>query len=432
MYLNSNRTSNMRHIYYFSFVFLIVFSFSWQQTVGQAGRVLQYDRVPGKDGVNVFETSKQDTIEFEKLHVRVGGDFAMQFQGLSQINSGDSLVELGNDLNLPTANLNLDVQLYDGIRMHLRIYLSSKHHEEAWVKGGHLQMDKLDFIREGFLEDFMSMATIRIGLDEFNYGDAHFRRSDNARTIYNPFVSNYIMDSFSTEAFGELTLQKNGLLGVIGVTNGKLNQSVKRTPTTDNKMSFYGKLGYDKQLNEDLRLRLTGSWYMNKGTSTGAWLYGGDRAGSRYYHIMETLSGQHTDFEGRFNPRFSKMTALQFNPFVKYKGLEFFGILESVTNGSDVGDGSYTQVAAEALYRFGNTEQFYVGGRYNAISGESVEDGPTSKIDRVNIGGGWFMTKNVMIKAEYVSQKYEDSGWDGTKYAGAEFDGINFEAVIGF
>jgi len=406
--------------------------FLFPSVYGQKGRVLQYDRIPGKDGLNVFETKKEDTIKFEKLHVRLGGDFAMQFQLLSQTNSLDSLVELGNDFNLPTANLNIDVQLYDGIKLHLRLYLSSKNHEEAWVKGGHLQMDKLDFIKEGFLGSFMEIATIRIGLDEFNYGDAHFRRSDNARTIYNPFVSNYIMDSFSTEAFGELTLQKNGLLGVIGITNGKLNQSVKKTPTTDNKISFFGKIGYDKQLDEDLRLRLTGSWYINKGTSTGNMIYGGDRAGSRYYNILETLDGDASNFEGRFNPRFTQLTALQFNPFVKYRGLEFFGIYELALNGSDVGNGSFTQFAAEALYRFGDTEQFYVGGRYNSVSGESVEDGPTSEVNRVNIGGGWFMTKNVMIKAEYVSQKYKNDGWTGSKYEGAEFDGLNLEAVIGF
>src|SRR5690606_33188104 len=110
------------------------------------------------------------------------------------------LVELGTDFNLPTANLNVDAQLMDGVRMHLGVYLSARHHEESWVKGGYIQMDKLDFISPGFMEEIMNYTTIRIGLDEFNYGDAHFRRTDNARAIYNPFVGNYIMDSFSTEA----------------------------------------------------------------------------------------------------------------------------------------------------------------------------------------------------------------------------------------
>src|SRR5690606_25104763 len=135
------------------------------------------------------------------------------------------------------------VQLADGLRMHLRTYLSSRHHNEAYVKGGYIQMDNLNFLHDGLLEGLMNVTSIRIGMDEFNYGDAHFRRTDNARAIYNPFVGNYIMDAFSTEAFGEVTVLTSGFVGVLGVTNGKLNQNV--TVNTrynhDNALSFYGK-----------------------------------------------------------------------------------------------------------------------------------------------------------------------------------------------
>ncbi|MBD3627728.1 hypothetical protein [Cyclobacterium sp.] len=393
---------------------------------------LQYFRPNDKAGLNVFEPSKQDTVEFNGVKVRIGGDFAMQFQSIDQTNSFDSLVELGTNFNLPTANLNIDVQLYDGLRMHLRTYLSSKNHQEAWVKGGYLQIDKLDFIKPGFLQGFMDVARITIGLDEFNYGDAHFRRSDNARAIFNPFVGNYIMDAFSTEAFGELTIMKNGFLGVIGITNGKLNQNVVVNDNSDNKASFFGKLGYDNQLSDDFRMRLTGSWYINKGNTTGTWIYGGDRAGSRYYSVMETLDGDGGPFEGRFNPRFRELTAIQINSFIKYKGLEFFGIYEVASNSDDQGGGAFTQLAGELLYRFGNTEQFYLGGRYNSVSGEMVENALTQEINRLNIGGGWYMTKNVIAKLEYVNQKYEGEGWIATKYNGGEFDGINIEAVISF
>ena len=323
---------------------------------------MQYYRTNDKDGINVFEPSKVDDGTFDGLKVRVGGDFAMQFQGLSQSNTAGNLVKLGSDFNLPSANLNLDVQLYDGMRMHLRTYLSSAHHNESWIKGGYMQIDKLNFIREGFLENIMQYTTITIGLDEFNYGDAHFRRSDNARALYNPFIGNYIMDAFSTEAFGEVTVQNNGLLLVLGVTNGKLNQNVTLSPSSDNKASFFGKVGYDKQLNEDLRVRLTGSWYTNHGTTTGTWLYGGDRAGSRYYKVMNVAAdpnavppvpAQASDFDGRFNARFTKLTAIQVNPFIKYQGLEFFGVYE-VAGGSNEfttptadKEGSFTQVAGE-------------------------------------------------------------------------------------
>ncbi|MDH4090502.1 MAG: hypothetical protein OEV74_07270 [Cyclobacteriaceae bacterium] len=393
---------------------------------------LQYYRTNDKGGLNVFEPSKNDTIKFEGIKVRLGGDFAIQFQGLRQTNALDSLVQLGSNFNLPSANFNIDVQLAAGLRMHLRTYLSSRHHPEAWVKGGYIRVDNLDFIKPGFLSGIMDVVSVTVGLDEFNYGDAHFRRSDNARTIFNPFVGNYIMDSFSTEIFGEATIQKNGFLAVLGFTNGKLNQSVIVNSNTDNKLSFYGKAGYDSQINDDLRVRLTASWYINKGTSTGTSLYGGDRAGGRYYDVLKDLKTGGSDFEGRFNPAFKKMTAVQVNPFLKFKGLEFFGIYEMVSNAKDQGDGSFTQLAGELLYRFGKNENLYIGGRYNSVNGKTQEGAGTRSINRVNVGGGWFITKNILTKVEYVSQKYDDAGWAGTKYNGATFDGFMVEATIGF
>lgn len=398
----------------------------------QESRNLQFFRPAGADGLNVFETPKVDTVDYKGIKVRVGGDFAIQFQAIDQQNSLDSLVELGSNFNLPTANLDLDVQLYDGIRMHLRTFLSARHHQEAWVKGGYIQMDKLDFIKPGFLEEFMNIASIRIGLDEINYGDAHFRRTDNARAIYNPFVGNYIMDSYTTEMFGELTLQSNGLLAVAGLSNGKLNQDVVVTDATDNKVSIYGKLGYDNEIAEDVRVRLTGSVYTNQGETTGTSLYGGDRAGGRYYNVMRMLGSSASNFEGRFNPRFAQMTAFQVNPFVKIKGLEFFGIYEIASNNEESGNGKFTQLAGELIYRFGSTEQLYIAGRYNIVTGETAEGAPEREIKRLNIGAGWFMTKNIATKIEYVTQTYEGGGFAGTKYAGGEFDGIVVEAAISF
>jgi hypothetical protein len=398
--------------------------------------ILNNYRVNGKDGINVFEAQKSDSVAFEGLKARIGGDFTMQFQSLNNKNTANDLVELGSNFNLPSANLNIDVQMYDGVLLHLRTYLSARHHEEAWVKGGHMTMDKLDFIKPGFLSGFMEYATITIGLDEFNYGDAHFRRTDNARAIFNPFVGNYIMDAFSTEAFGSVTYQKNSFIGVLGLTNGKLNQNVIVNSNSDNKASIFGKLGYDNQMNEDLRFRLTGSWYINKGTTTGTYLYGGDRGGSRYYGIMETIvdnaARAGSDFEGRLNPRFKEVTAIQINPFVKFKGLEFFGIYEMISNGSDQGSGKFTQIATEVLYRFGKDENLYLGGRYNKVSGEMSDTAPTMEINRINIGAGWFMTKNILTKVEYISQKYEGAGWTGGKYEGGEFNGLVIEATIGF
>lgn len=397
-------------------------------TSAQAQNVhdLQYFRTPGKDGLNVFEPPKETDVDFDGLYVRVGGDFAIIFQGLSQSNDDNSLVELSNNFTLPSANLNFDVQIAEGMRMHLRTYLSSRHHNEAWVKGGYFQIDNLDFLSEGFLAEVMEYARFRFGMDEINYGDTHFRRSDNARSIYNPFVSNYIMDSFATEPFAEFSVQHSGVLGVLGISNGRLNQSPK---AGDDGFVVFAKVGYDSQINEDLRVRLTGSVYRSSDKSTRDYLYNGDRAGSRYYNILETADGG-SDFEPRFNPGFAYQTAFQVNPFVKFQGLEIFGVFEVSSNGADAG-GSFTQLGGEALYRFGADERFYVGGRYNTISGERTDDAATQEISRVNIGGGWFLTDNVLAKVEYVTSSYDGAGFTG-KYAGAEYDGVVLEAVINF
>ena len=397
--------------------------------------IVPYGRPNNIEGLNMFETLKQDTSYFPGLSVRVGGDLAVQLQGLSQTNDGDSLLELGTDFNLPSANLNLQASIVDGITVNIRTYLSSKHHEETWVKGGHIKIDKFDFIKPGCLSNVMEVTSIEFGMDEFNYGDAHFRRSDNANVIFNPFVGNYILDAFTTEVYGQVTVMPGNFIGVLGVTNGKLDPTVVTGDSIDNAPCFYGKIGIDTRDNTDLRLRLTGSWYLDPGVHTGT-MYGGDRAGTRYYKVLLTHESENPfsgdDFESSFNPYFSKLTALQFNPFLAYRGLEFFGIYEIAAENDNEGGGSFSQLGLELLYRFGVRDQFYLGGRYNLVSGERFENGPELEINRINIGGGWFLTDNIIAKLEYVTQQYEGPGWSGSKYQGAEFSGVNLEAGISF
>ncbi|WP_311195862.1 hypothetical protein [Antarcticibacterium sp. 1MA-6-2] len=342
------------------------------------------------------------------------------------------LIEIGNNFNLPTANLDLDVELYDGVRMHLRTYLSSRHHPEPYVKGGYIQIDKLDFISEGFMQPLMNNMRIKIGHMENNYGDMHFRRSDNAMALYNPFVGNLIMDAFTTEVGAEVYYFNNGLIAMGSVTNGKLNQAVSNPDVTG--PSYIAKLGYDNNAEEGLRFRLTGSVY-HTNKSANAYLYSADRAGSRYYLVMEaTGATPAANFSsGRFNPGLrNELTAFMVNPFLKYGGLEFFGTYERATSKAtaEPDTRTFNQYAGELIYRFGNNENFYVGGRYNLVDGE-LTAGKEVDITRYNLAGGWFMTKNILAKLEYVNQEY--NGFANTDIRnGGGFNGLMFEAVISF
>lgn len=407
--------------------------------IAQEGKL---DNLKPRDqrGLTVFENPKDTVSTFDHLRVKVGGAFALQFQGIRHENNATpvmvngfnttQLYDIGNNINLPTANLDLDVALYDGVNLHLRTFLSSRHHNETYVKGGYLQIDKLDFIQKGFAEELMKYTTIKVGQDQINYGDAQLRRTDNAYAILNPFVGNYLMDAYATFPFAELYYRRNGVIVMGGVTNGKLNQ----TATGGTSPGIYGKLGYDKQITQDLRIRLTGSVY-NIARAPRLDFYNGDRAGSRYYFVMEntvaTSSAQMRS--GMVDPDFANsMTSLMINPFLKYKGLEFFGIFESASgrNLVETDRRTYNQYAAELIYRFGNTENLYFGGRYNKVDGKLIT-GDNISVDRYNIGGGWFMTKNILAKLEYVNQKYD--GYPATNIRrDGKFNGFMLEAVISF
>jgi hypothetical protein len=417
---------------------LVAFFVTAGSVFAQFDREMQYFRYPDQRGLNVFEAPFYTDVVFDGLNVRIGGANTIQFQGLSQDNDAGSLFDLESNFNLATSNLDLDVALANGLSMHLRTYLSSENHPQPFVKGGYMQVDRLDFISEGFLSGLMDHVRIKVGHMELNYGDNHFRHSDNAQAIFNPFVGNYIMDSFTTEVAGEVYYFNNGLLAMIGLSNGKLNQSVTDAEEKGFKThaSVYGKLGFDKQINEDLRVRLTGS-VLNISQSASIYLYSGDRAGSRYYSVMD--DGFRA---GRFAPSFTpgygqpaaagEMTAFMINPFLKYGGLEFYGVFENTSGKIKSADDrrTFNQYGAELLYRFGANEDVYLGGRYNLVDGEMTSG--DIEIDRFNIGGGWFLTKNVLAKLEYVTQSYDGEGYDGGPFEGAEFDGVMIEAVISF
>lgn len=418
---------------YLSVLFFALFA---SQMQAQDNRTMPNYRYPDQRGLHEFETPKDSITNFDGIDVRVGGAFALQFQALDHENSGAvPLLEIGDNFNLATADLDFDVMLYDGVRLHLRTYLSSRHHPEPYVKGGYLQIDKLDFISEGFMSGLMNKMRIKIGHMENNYGDAHFRRSDNAHALYNPFVGNLIMDAFTTEVGAEVYYFNKGFVGMIGATNGKLNQAV--TSPGASGVSWLAKLGYDNGEFVDageLRFRLTGSVYHTSKVQN-SYLYSADRAGSRYYLVLEPVGASSAgNFKsGRIDPGLgNEITSFMINPFLKFGGLEFFGTYENATGkrNAEASNRSWTQYAGELIYRFGNDENFYVGGRYNQVSGEQM-GGNDVEISRYNLAAGWFMTKNILAKVEYVNQEHDNYLPDSILHEG-KFNGLMLEAVISF
>jgi hypothetical protein len=221
-------------------------------------------------------------------------------------------------------------------------------------------------------------------------------------------------------------------MAMAGITGGELRGTVltpgQRGP------AMIGKLGFDRQVRPDLRVRVSGSLYKTDKAMSST-LYGGDRAGSRYYYVMEntaaTESAQFTS--GAINPGFkNKVTAMQINPFVKFRGLELFGVLERAEGraNTEAANRKFTQYAADAVYRFAG-DNLFLGARYNKAFGQLAGFVNEVGAERWQFGGGWFLIPGVLSKVEYVNQKF--TGYPTAHIRnGGKFHGFMLEGVVAF
>ncbi len=423
---------------------------------------LQFYRPWNKDGINIFEPAKKtEQPKYDGFKLRVGGAFTQYYQRMHHENNPNGKNYLygtiasenetnSADLNgfsLAMANLNFDFQIEDGIRVCLENYMSARHHNEFWVKGGYIQIDKIPML--GNPDWYAKNLRVKIGHFQPNYGDQQFRRTDGGNAIYNAFGENFILDAFATEIGGEVSaFPVDGLVLVAGMTTGLISGNIENYPEkpigtnlepTKRNPSIYLKAAFDKQVNDDLRLRLSVSNYQNSSIVRNT-LYAGDRTGSHYFMVMEpNTSGvtATTNFtSGRFNPGLTnRVNAVMINPFVKFKGLELFGAYEVAKGGTytEADDRTWKQFVAEGVFRFLPNEQAYIGARYNTTTGRPSGAAYTADvtIERTSLVAGWFPTRNLLLKGELVNQKYVDFP-TSVIFNEGKFNGLLVEAVIGF
>jgi hypothetical protein len=402
---------------------------------------VQHFRPRDERGLNVFEPPKVDSLVVTGFSLQWGAAFTQEFQGLRHSNTAaprvvngtdlNQLITIGNGFNNAVANLYLDAQVAPGIRVALSSYLSSRHHEETWVKDGYLLVDQSP-IDVPLLNTIMRYVTLKAGHFEVNYGDAHFRRSDNGQSLYNPLVGNYILDAFTTEIGEELYLRTGPWLLMSSITGGEVHGQV--TQPKQRSASFIEKVGFDRQLTPDLRVRLTGSAYANWRAASNT-LFTGDRGGSPFYDVLENTASneQSNAWSGQLRPGFANsIHSYVVNPFVKFQGLELFGNIETVTGKGDAEARRRTlrQQVADVVYRFAGN-RLYVAGRYDGVEGQMPNIANDISVKRGEFGGGWFVTPIILAKAEYVTQKYNDFPVTDIRNGG-KFNGFMITGTVAF
>ena len=423
---------------------------SARDTASAAAKVSQYKpiviqniRPTDTRGINVFESPKDNGVAYTGFKLDWGTGFQQEFQALNHWNSAtpvivggvntNQLMTIGKGFNTATANLYLNAQVAQGIRLAMTSYLSARHHNETWVKDGYALIDASP-IDLPLFNTIMKYTTIKLGHFEINYGDQHFRRSDNGQAFFNPFVGNLMTDAFTTEIGSEVYLRNNGWMGMLGITGGEIQGAV--TAPGNRAPAYLAKIGYDKQLTQNFRARITGSAY-KKDKSNSNTLFTGDRGGSHYFMVMENTAATTTAnaWSAELRPTFGRrVQAFVVNPFLKYRGFEFLGTAETATGKSATEARYHTwrQWAGETVYRFGQDEKFFGAYRYNVVSGRLTATMPGDvNANRFQFSGGWYLNPMMLMKAEYMRQRYYGFPTNDIRYGG-RIQGFLIETALSF
>ena len=151
--------------------------------------------------------------------------------------------------------------------------------------------------------------------------------------------------------------------------------------------------------------------------------------------VMEntTATTSANAWSGTLNPGFKNdVHAVMLNPFVKVGSLELFGVAEQSKGAAanEPADRTWHQYDVDAVYRlFG--DKAYVGYRYNFARGQLAGVTTDVSVNHNALGAGWFITPSLLLKGEYVNQKYNDFPTTDIRNGG-DFKGFTMSGVVAF
>jgi predicted porin len=293
------------------------------------------------------------------------------------------------------------------------MYLSSRNHPSStYGNEGYIIMrgvpENLQSLK--FLEPVLAKVDVKAGHMLVDFGDAAEHRSNNARVQQNPLIGNFVIDPNIVSIGMQASSKPGQRFGwLVGVSNGTTTEdwNVGRGLAYNGKLIFYPVQGLRTSVSY-----IASDHSSNPNKSAGGsqiQMFNGNRSGERYAGVLG--GGQ---APGNVFPQAGeKFSAAQFD--VTYdtdsplKLYAHYGMTQDKDlNGSLPGapEEKWTYYSADAVYKL--TPALYAAARYSsaqtAMLGGLASDGTVS---RIQVGGGFWLTKNLLMKVEYVQQQYD-------------------------
>ncbi|HYS54367.1 MAG TPA: hypothetical protein VER58_11465 [Thermoanaerobaculia bacterium] len=293
------------------------------------------------------------------------------------------------------------------VEVYFDLYLASRNHPSTTYgnQGYLLVKDVPENLQSlSFLKPIFKRVDLKAGAFLVDFGDQQEWRSNNALVQKNPLVGNFVIDP-NFVSVGMQAMSKPGRFGwVAAVSNGT---------NTEDFNSGRGNAINGKLFAYPIKpLRLSGSFYRvnhDQSSTSRATLFSGNRSGERYGAVLG--GGQ---APGDVLPNTGKDLAA-FQGDVTYdsatipvKLYAHYGVTrDNDVNGPAPGTPRerWSYYAGQGVYKITPTlygAVRYSGANANKIAGLSSD----GKVNRLQIGGGLWMTRNLLAKVEYVNQKY--------------------------
>ena len=293
------------------------------------------------------------------------------------------------------------------------MYLSSRNHpSQTYGNEGYIILRGVPENLQGlkFLEPVLQKVDIKAGHMLVDFGDAAEHRTNNAIAQKNPLVGNFVIDPNIVSIGAQVSSKPNGRYGwLVGVSNGTTTEDWN----TGRGLAYNGKLIFYPVKSLRTSVSYIGTDQSDNPTKAAGGsamqMFSGNRSGERYAGVMG--GGQAPG--GVFPQAGEKFSAAQFDvTFDNGSPLELYGhygvTQDKDINGSAAGtpEEKWRYVAGDVVYRI--TPALYAAARYsNASTSMLAGAASNGTVDRYQIGGGLWLSKNLLVKMEYVNQQYD-------------------------
>ncbi|HEX2832847.1 MAG TPA: hypothetical protein VHW00_07520 [Thermoanaerobaculia bacterium] len=302
----------------------------------------------------------------------------------------------------------------DEITVVFDLYLSSRNHpSQTYGNEGYILMtgvpENLENLK--FLTPIFKKVDIKAGHMLIDFGDTSEHRSNNAITQKNPLVGNFVIDpnivSIGMQASSKVTpATRYGWL--VGVSNGTTTEDWN----VGRGFAYNGKVYAIPMKGLRTSVSYIATDQSDNGTKAAGGsamqMFSGNRSGERYAGILG--GGQAPG--GVFPQAGEKFSAAQFDvtwdngsPLKLYG---HYGMTQDLDiNGTAAGtpEEKWNYYAADVKYEI--TPALYAAARYSAAATSQLSGQDSDgRVNRIQVGGGFWLTKNLLMKMEYVQQKY--------------------------